>query len=338
MLSHLDRFLPRVSSYVVAAVAVLILVLLALPSCQSAAGRELAGSGTKPPATTRATTTTTTTTTLPPCPVFTKSKTGQVTDDRLAELSGLVVGRRNPDALWVHNDSGNAPAVYALSTDGALRGTYDLGDISVSDPEDIAIGPAPGDAAPHIYIGDIGTNNDARDTIRVLRFPEPDLAQLGPKQYDTITGITVLEARYPDKPWNAEVLLLDPTTTDLYVITKVDQKPGTLFRWPSPTPGQVAVLEPIRDLDLSAFSLDGTPTGGDVTEDGSGIVVRSYSSVTLWRRMPGSPFQAAFETEPCPLRTPFEQQGEAVGLSQSGDTYYTVSEGLHPEIFSFTRK
>ena len=38
----------------------------------------------------------------------------------LREASGLAVSRRHPGILWVHNDSGDGPHVYAVDTTGAL--------------------------------------------------------------------------------------------------------------------------------------------------------------------------------------------------------------------------
>ncbi|MEK9751464.1 MAG: hypothetical protein VW236_07935 [Flavobacteriaceae bacterium] len=39
---------------------------------------------------------------------------GYSIDTRLKEISGLVVSRKNPGVFWVHNDSGDAPVLYAL--------------------------------------------------------------------------------------------------------------------------------------------------------------------------------------------------------------------------------
>ena len=42
---------------------------------------------------------------------------GTVADPAVVELSGIVASRAHPGVLWVHNDSGGAPAVYALLVD-----------------------------------------------------------------------------------------------------------------------------------------------------------------------------------------------------------------------------
>ena len=41
-------------------------------------------------------------------------------DRALVEVSGLAAGRRNPDVLWTHNDSGNGP-VFAIDQAGDRR-------------------------------------------------------------------------------------------------------------------------------------------------------------------------------------------------------------------------
>src|SRR5688572_28762756 len=67
--------------------------------------------------------------------------TGQVEDNDLMELSGIVASRNNPGVLWVHND-GSSDQVYAIDREGQLLGTYDLSE-NVIDFEDIARGPGP---------------------------------------------------------------------------------------------------------------------------------------------------------------------------------------------------
>ncbi|HNT88181.1 MAG TPA: WD40 repeat domain-containing protein, partial [Candidatus Hydrogenedentes bacterium] len=42
----------------------------------------------------------------------------------LTEISGLLDSRQNPGVFWVHNDSGDAPRLYALSHTGEHLGVY----------------------------------------------------------------------------------------------------------------------------------------------------------------------------------------------------------------------
>ena len=47
---------------------------------------------------------------------------GSLEESALTEASGIVASPGNPGVLWVHNDSGNVPAIYALAEDGRAIG------------------------------------------------------------------------------------------------------------------------------------------------------------------------------------------------------------------------
>lgn len=101
---------------------------------------------------------------------------GVLGDGVLNEVSGIAASRVHPPALWVHNDSGGAPAAYAIQPNGALVGTYSVDGATNVDWEDIEIGPGPQQKVSYLYLGDIGDNLSARDHVTVYRVPEPTTA------------------------------------------------------------------------------------------------------------------------------------------------------------------
>ena len=56
----------------------------------------------------------------------------------IPEASGIVKSRRHPGIFWVHNDSGNAPLLFAIRADGQIVRQFRL-DVPNIDWEDIAI-------------------------------------------------------------------------------------------------------------------------------------------------------------------------------------------------------
>ncbi len=76
----------------------------------------------------------------------------------MGESSGLVVSKKNPNTIWVNNDSGDTARLFAISTTGALRGIYALDGATAFDWEDIAMGPGPKKNVPYLYVGDTGDN------------------------------------------------------------------------------------------------------------------------------------------------------------------------------------
>src|SRR5206468_8997829 len=86
----------------------------------------------------------------------------------IREVSGIVASRRHPGVFWVHNDSGNAAALFAVRRDGSLVREYAVKAPSL-DWEDIAV-----DDAGHLYLGDIGNNAGLLPIRTIYEIDEPD--------------------------------------------------------------------------------------------------------------------------------------------------------------------
>jgi hypothetical protein len=253
--------------------------------------------------------------------------TGHVaTDD--TEISGVVASATHPGVWWVHDDSGGKPEVTAIDVAGADLGTYALAGAEAFDWEDIAA------ADGHLYVGDIGDNGRQRKDPRVFRVPEPHARPNGAG--GTLGPVEVIHLIYPGGPVDAEALLVDPHSGDLYVLTK-DIGFSKVFR--APAASLVADAHVTMD-EVGQFTLpaprseaDGLPgilvTGADVSPDGSTVLVRTYRSVLAFARPAGKPLEAAFSSEPCEAPQAEEAQGEAVGWAADGRSYLLLSEGEH---------
>ena len=90
----------------------------------------------------------------------------------LSEVSGVVASRQRSDLLWMHNDSGGEPILYAVGTDGAQRGRYSVPGDAI-DWEDLALAACPDGVGECIWVGDIGDNRRARTSVNILVVPEP---------------------------------------------------------------------------------------------------------------------------------------------------------------------
>jgi hypothetical protein len=193
----------------------------------------------------------------------------------------------------------------------------------------------------------------------VYRVPEPKVDAATPFGRMTIGPADVLRFTYPDGPRDAETLLVDPLTRDLYVISKRDLVPR-VYRaaYPQARPGPTR-LEQVAVLPLGTF-----PTGGDVSPDGRRVIVRGMFHAVFWDRPGGggapvgslpaagkskeSPPGAAVPQveDPVPLWRAFsglpqaipvapEPQGEAICFDCRGKGYFTISEGKHPSLYYF---
>ncbi len=259
-----------------------------------------------------------------------------VSNPSLVEASGLAASRQNPGVLWVHNDGGNAVELFAIGDDGGALATYLPTGIRNWDWEDLAIGPGPAAGVDYLFIGDIGDNKAARRSITVYRIPEPVVSGGG---RIPLAGGVALEMVYPDGAHDAEVLLSDPRTGDLYIVTKslADGVSG-IYRYPFPhAAGSRVVLEHVASHTFPGNIFERAATDGDISADGSEVIVRTYTRAYLWARGPGSTVAAAFALPACEIPLIAEPQGEAVAFAADLAGFYTLSEGASQPLYFFMR-
>ncbi len=281
-----------------------------------------------------------------PCPVYgPATKVGRITDPRITEISGLAASATNPGILWLHNDSGDDARLFAVGTDGATRAVYVLPSAAAIDWEDIAIGPGPRAGVDYLYIGDIGDNGARRSHVTIYRVAEPRLSQSQPPSLN-LSRFTTFRLEYPDGPRDAEVLLSDPTSGDLFIVSKdFANGESSVYRFGYPhkpassTDGR-NVLELVGHIRFRGMrASDIAATAGDVSPGGDTVIVRTYTQALVWRRASHTRLAHELMTAPCPVHTvgigfPFDQY-EAIAYAPDGASYYTVSEGNTRSIYKF---
>ena len=206
-----------------------------------------------------------------PCPQYDAhpKRTGSV-PPALRELSGFAASHRHAGIFWAHNDSGNAPELYALRPDGTIAATVPLRGVNLRDPEDIAVGPCTaGSAQSCIYLADIGDNGARRPSVQILKVVEPERLD------DTPLAPAILPFRYPDGPHNAESLVVDPATARVFVITKTLLSLGDVYRIDglgSREGGSAVRIRTLRapgEFDSTTTAADAHPSG---TRDRKSVV------------------------------------------------------------------
>jgi hypothetical protein len=243
----------------------------------------------------------------------------------LTELSGIVASRKNPGVIYAHNDSGSNSTVIVMSDTAAPLGQMSLTNVNAVDWEDIAVGPC--DAGSCIFVGEIGDNNLAYATRTVYRFAEPSISPATPVGTMMVTA-DALTFVYPDGRHNAETLLVEPNSGDIFVITKVSGVASTVYRLPKPfTPGSQATMEKVGDLSLPGSA--GLVTGGDVHPCGTRMLIRTYPMIYEFQLATGQPFTSIFASAGSAVSTPTQDQeskGEGVTYAADGIGYFTASE------------
>lgn len=226
-------------------------------------------------------------------------------DPEIIESSGLVV--RDGLVLTV-NDSGDTGRVFAV--DPATGETVGVTHWS-EEPFDVeALAPGPDDTGPDttVWVGDIGDNAVARDSISVTRVPVGRGERtVDEESYDLV---------YPRGPANAETLLAHPGTGRLYVATK-DVFGGELFE----APEQLTADEPNRLRPLGhVLSM---ATDGAFFPDGKHLILRDYSRAVVYT-FPGLVEIASF-------KLPSQEQGEGIAVEADG-TVHVSTEGQYTDL------
>ena len=199
---------------------------------------------------------------------------GRLEHPPIAEASGIAASRRQPGLFWVHNDSGNAPALFAVRRDGTLLREYAVRAPNL-DWEDIA-----SDGDGHLYIGDIGNNGTRLRVRAIYRIDEPDPA-------DPNDGRLALTGSWyyhfpPEGRFDAEGLFIDRGRA-VIVAKTFDERPAELFAVP------LDVLAPLTApaLPRRLGSLPGfiePATGAALAADGRRLAVCSYHVARVYER------------------------------------------------------
>lgn len=262
---------------------------------------------------------------------------GVVTAFEITEASGIVASRQNPGVLWTENDSGFGGSVFALSTNGALLARYYVPNAFGGNYEDIAIGPGPDPEHQYIYLGDIGDDFLGRFSIRVFRFPEPAIYLYQSNAPPILPAIAAqqIELRYPDGPFDAEALMIDPLTGDLFIATKQTNS-ARLYRATRAEldSGGPVVMSFIREMSFSGFRL---VSAGDISADGRLIAMRRTGRAWIWNRALTQTVGDALAANGATAPVAEEENGEAIGFHATGLGYYTIGEGYPTTNYFFRR-
>lgn len=231
-------------------------------------------------------------------------KVATIADARITESSGLAASLRHPGVVWTHNDSGGKPQLFAVGADGAVKATVTLAGAAAVDWEAIALGKDER-GEPALYVGDIGDNDGRRTDAAIYRVPEPEVlhdTQLTPVRY---------RIAYADGPRDAEALMLNPRTNQVYVASKALSGAG-IYTFTGP-PREDAVNTLTRTAKAPAMVTDGA-----FSPDGTRLILRGYLSSDMYSA-PGKWIGA--------VDSPVQKQGESVTFRPDGAAVLFGTEG-----------
>lgn len=258
---------------------------------------------------------------------------GLLLDERLGEVSGLAASRRHEDLLWVHNDGGGGPYLYALGTRGGLRGRLEIEGVVNTDWEDMAAFTL--DGTHYLLVADTGDNGGLRHTLQLHVVAEP--ASIAGNASQPAAWSIVF--RWPDGPRDCEAVAVDVENERILLFSK-KRRPPQVFSLPlRPRDEGLQVAELVgtlagvpvpseseRQANPGQPSLRGLVTAADLSPDGRRLAVLTYEEVLVYRRAEGQAWEKAIAGSPHIQSLPLLPQAEALGWSADGTRLHATGE------------
>ncbi|HOX37818.1 MAG TPA: hypothetical protein PL033_07500 [Candidatus Brocadiia bacterium] len=262
-----------------------------------------------------------------------------VSDGRIKESSGIALSRRQPDAVWIHNDSGDAARLFLVGLDGKTRGVVRLrGDWPV-DWEDMCAFVASGTS--WLLVGDIGDNARNRSlatskgrskACRLLLFPEPEMMNTTELEAD---APTVIQFEYEDGPHNCESVAVDTERNEILLVSKSKSGssdvtgvyciPLTLNKGTT-----TATARRIANLEIIMA------TAMDISPDGRRMAILSPDGAFCVDRRENETWGDALKSKPRIVPLPKRRNGETVCFGRDRNELLLHSESVGQPLWSVT--
>lgn len=265
---------------------------------------------------------------------------GLMLDDALGEVSGMAASRRHADVLWMENDGGNTPELYAVSPRGSLLARDRVEGVANTDWEDLAAFDLGG--RHYLLVADTGDNGGLRRTLQLHAIEEPASLE------DTVLRPAwSVSFRWPDGPRDCEAAFVDAAAGKVLLVSK-KRHPPELFEVPlrppagtTPVARRIGTLAGVPQADAQslrdrprAARLVGQVTAADASPDGRTLAILTYQDVLFYPRQPGQSWAQAVarkpRIEPLPALLP---QAEALAWSANGAGLYASGEFRPAPIF-----
>ena len=273
---------------------------------------------------------------------------GNISNPEIKEASGIAVSHQNENVLWVINDSGNAPSLYAVLSNGRFVGEFTVTHTQNTDWEDLAVFEYNQDH--FIMIGDVGDNQAVREFCSLYIVKEPKLTRLASNENKVLTPVSEIRFQYEDGPQDCEAVAVDTVTRRILLLSKRKKYPD-LYELPLQfTPSETVktarkvvkitqIPQPTQaDFKHKYGKYRSQPTSMDLSHDGRILVILTYKDAYLYYREPGQNWADIFEKPPWQIPLPHPNAGklaqrEAICISHRTGELVVTSEGRYAPIY-----
>lgn len=266
---------------------------------------------------------------------------GNLAKADIIEASGMAASRLRADVLWLLNDGGNDPYLYAAGRDGSDLGRVRILNAPNVDWEDLAAFRF--DNSAYLLIADVGDNKAQRSDYYLYIVREPEISGRLPDDAAVLDWTWRIQFMYADGPRDCEAVAVDPLEKKILLLSK-RRVPPVLYELPLKSESshalqiarRVTVIENIPQPTVDDLIEDpkfglfrAQPTALDISPDGSLIAVLAYKNAFLYHRPVNEHWSAVFQRPPLLIVLPQLRQAEALCFDARGRSIYVTSE-KHP--------
>ena len=277
-----------------------------------------------------------------PCPKGVIKRRGKIQHEYINEASGLIA---TENWIWIHNDSGDSPTLYAVDRDGNRRATSRVEGAFARDWEDMTDFSENG--KNYFLIGDIGDNKERLPEVTFYVIERPSSDTPSPLLYTFTATYEKIGSK------DTEAMVIDPNTKELLLITKGRDGIFHFLQGTFPLPSEYSADQLIEDPKFNANKIVlseihqesfATPplnrqeqsrfvTSATIHPNGNQLVVRNYLTARIYTKTSEQSWTEGLKNTPCKLPLPLQQQGETLHFSPDGSSLWTTSEGSKQSLY-----
>ena len=264
---------------------------------------------------------------------------GHLEHRQLTEASGLAPSRLSNEILWVINDGGNSPWLYAVNIRGKSLGVVQVASANNHDWEDLA--SFCWKQSSYLLIADVGDNNRQRrhGTIYIIKEPKINLKTANQKPL-TAYPEWMIRFQYADGPKDCEAVAVDTAAQKIILLSKRTNPPA-LYELPLRPASNTGTINACRlghlaplpspftgnQIDFNWQRLFASqPTALDIRATNDAAALLTYSGVYLFYRDDDANWQTTFAKSPRLLHLHGLQQAEAACFSHDGRSIFVTTE------------
>ncbi len=277
------------------------------------------------------------------------NQVGRLQNSDIREASGLARSNIDPDRLWIINDGGADPELFAIGVDGSNQGVFKVAGSRNHDWEDLASFVL--DGQPMLLIADMGDNLERRQSLTLYVLREPPLTQAADAVVGTLEIAWQLNFVFPSGAIDAESVSVDVGNKSALILSK-REIPAVLYQVPllprsgdpdaAITAMRVGTVESLpqpskldRDRALARQDWHWQPTAMDISASGNAAAILTYRNIYLYQRTNNQSWFEALQGEPKTIEMSGVKEAEAIAFSADGAAVFVTTEKQHAPLLRF---